>query len=135
MRTNAQSIINIGRELRVGDYAIVIALATAMQESSLRNIAFGDRDSIGLFQQRPSAHWGSKSQILNTEYAIRAFYGGSKSPVKADVRGLLDIPNWQSLPLTEAAQSVQVSAHPSAYAKWEPSAWNWLIELDQLEDS
>ena len=135
MRTNAQSIINIGRELRVGDYAIVIALATAMQESSLRNIAFGDRDSIGLFQQRPSAHWGSKSQILNTEYAIRAFYGGAKSPVMADVRGLLDIPNWQSLPLTEAAQSVQISAHPTAYAKWEPSAWSWLIELDQLEDS
>jgi LysM repeat protein len=135
MRNNAQSIINIGRELRVGDYAIVIALATAMQESSLRNIAFGDRDSIGLFQQRPSAHWGSKSQILNIDYAIRAFYGGPKSPVKAEVRGLLDIPNWQNRTLSEAAQAVQISAHPTAYAKWEPSAWSWLIELDQLEDS
>jgi LysM repeat protein len=135
MKVNAQEIINIGRELKVGDYGIVIALATAMQESSLRNIAFGDRDSIGLFQQRPSAHWGTKTQILNTDYSIRAFFGGSKSPTSQDTRGLLDISNWQRLALTEAAQSVQISAHPTAYAKWEPSAWNWLIELDQLEDS
>jgi LysM repeat protein len=135
MKTNAQQIIDIGRQLKVGDYGIVIALATAMQESSLRNIAFGDRDSVGLFQQRPSAHWGTKTQILNTDYAIRAFFGGAKSPTAQDTRGLLDIANWQRLALTEAAQSVQISAHPTAYAKWEPSAWNWLIELDQLEDS
>lgn len=135
MRISAQAIINIGRELGVGDYGIVIALAAAMQESSLRNLNFGDRDSVGLFQQRPSAHWGSKLQIMSADYAIRAFFGGKLSPVKQDVRGLLDIPNWQALTLTEAAQSVQVSAHPTAYAKWEPSAWNWLIELDQLEDS
>jgi hypothetical protein len=51
------------------------------------------------------------------------------------VRGLLDIKDWKQKPLTEAAQSVQISAFPSAYAKWEPSAWNWLIELDGLEDS
>lgn len=135
MKVNAQRVINIGRELGVGDYGIVIALATAMQESSLRNINFGDRDSIGLFQQRPSAHWGSKAQIMDADYAIRAFFGGKSSPVKENVRGLLDISNWQNLPLTQAAQAVQISAHPTAYAKWEPSAWNWLIELDQLEDS
>ncbi|MEN9749168.1 MAG: hypothetical protein RL149_246 [Actinomycetota bacterium] len=135
MRISAQAIINVGRELGVGDYGIVIALATAMQESSLRNINFGDRDSIGLFQQRPSAHWGTKAQIMNPDYAIRAFFGGKKSPVSADVRGLLDVSNWRNLPLTEAAQAVQISAHPTAYAKWEPSAWNWLIELDKLEDS
>ena len=135
MEQNASEIIRIGRELNVGDYGIVIALATAMQESSLRNIGFGDRDSVGLFQQRPSAHWGTKKQILQTEYAIRAFYGGSSSPTQGAARGLLDISGWRNLPLTEAAQAVQVSAHPSAYAKWEPSAWQWLSQLDSLEDS
>lgn len=135
MRMNASAIIQIGRELRVGDYAIVIALATAMQESSLRNIAFGDRDSIGLFQQRPSAHWGTRAEIMKIDYSIRAFFGGPTSPTKKDVRGLLDISGWKRMSLTEAAQAVQVSAHPSAYSKWEPSAWNWLAELDQLEDN
>lgn len=135
MKVNANSIISIGRQLGVGDYAIVIALATAMQESSLRNIAFGDRDSIGLFQQRPSAGWGTKTQIMKPDYSIRAFFGGPTSPAGSRVRGLLDIKDWRQKPLTEAAQSVQISAFPSAYAKWEPSAWNWLIELDGLEDS
>jgi LysM repeat protein len=135
MEQNALEIIRIGRDLGIGDYGIVIALATAMQESSLRNIGFGDRDSVGLFQQRPSAHWGTKQQILNPEYAIRAFYGGAKSPTKGVSRGLLDISGWRNLPLTEAAQAVQISAHPSAYAKWEPSAWRWLKQLDSLEDN
>lgn len=135
MQQNAEEIIRIGRELKVGDYGIVIALATAMQESSLRNIGFGDRDSIGLFQQRPSAHWGTKAQIMKTEYSVRAFFGGSTSPTKGVARGLLDIAGWRNLALTEAAQAVQISAHPTAYAKWEPSAWRWLIELDSLEDS
>lgn len=135
METNATKIIQIGRELGVSDYGIVIALATAMQESSLRNLGFGDRDSIGLFQQRPSAHWGTKSQIMDPNYSISAFYGGSTSPTRGVARGLLDIKNWQKLTLTEAAQAVQISANPTAYAKWEPSAWTWLIQLDQLEDS
>lgn len=135
MEQNAEEIIRIGRELKVGDYGIVIALATAMQESSLRNIGFGDRDSLGLFQQRPSAHWGTKQQIMQTNYSIRAFYGGKTSPTRGVARGLLDISGWRNLPLTEAAQAVQISAHPSAYAKWEPSAWQWLIQLDSLEDS
>lgn len=135
MEQNAEEIIRIGRELQVGDYGIVIALATAMQESSLRNIGFGDRDSVGLFQQRPSAHWGTKAQIMQTDYSIRAFYGGNGSPTRGVARGLRDISGWQNLSLTEAAQAVQISAHPTAYAKWEPSAWQWLIQLDSLEDS
>lgn len=135
MEQNAEQIIRLGREIGVGDYGIVIALATAMQESSLRNIGFGDRDSVGLFQQRPSAHWGTKAQIMQTDYAIRAFYGGKTSPTRGVARGLLDISGWQKLPLTEAAQAVQISAYPTAYAKWEPSAWNWLSELDSLQDS
>lgn len=135
MKQNAGEIISIGRQLRVSDYGIVIALATAMQESSLRNISFGDRDSVGLFQQRPSAGWGPKAQIMKPSYSIRAFFGGVTGPNGAATRGLLDISNWQTMTLTEAAQAVQISAHPSAYAKWEPSAWNWLAELDGLEDS
>jgi LysM repeat protein len=135
MRQNAAQIIEIGRQLQVGDYGIVIALATAMQESSLRNISFGDRDSVGLFQQRPSAGWGTKSQIMKPDYSIRAFFGGPGSPIRQTTRGLLDISNWSGMPLTQAAQAVQISAHPLAYAKWEPSAWNWLAELDGLEDS
>jgi LysM repeat protein len=135
MKANATQIIKVGRDLGIPDYGIVIALATAMQESSLRNITFGDRDSIGLFQQRPSAHWGTKQQIMDANYSIRAFFGGASSPTHGVARGLLDISNWHTLPLTEAAQAVQVSAHPTAYAKWEPSAWKWLIELDSLEDS
>lgn len=135
MRQNAETIISIGRQLKVGDYGIVIALATAMQESSLRNISFGDRDSIGLFQQRPSAGWGSKSQIMKPDFSIRAFFGGKGSPNRPGTRGLLDIANWATMPLTKAAQTVQISAFPLAYAKWEPSAWNWLAELDGLEDS
>jgi LysM repeat protein len=135
MKQNAMHIIQIGRDLGVSDYGIVIALATAMQESSLRNVAFGDRDSVGLFQQRPSAHWGTKDQILSIDYATRAFFGGASSPTRGVARGLLDISGWQRLPLTEAAQAVQISAHPTAYAKWEPSAWKWLADLDGLEDS
>jgi len=135
MQQNAEEIIRIGRELKIGDYGIVIALATAMQESSLRIIAFGDRDSIGLFQQRPSASWGSKKEIMDTNYSIRAFFGGKSSPTKGAARGLLDITGWKTMPLTEAAQAVQISAHPTAYAKWEPSAWRWLMELDNLEDN
>ena len=128
-RANAQVIISVGRELGVPDYGIVIALATAMQESSLRNINWGDRDSVGLYQQRPSSGWGSVEQIMDAGYATRLFFGGPQNPNKGKTRGLLDITNWQSMTLTEAAQRVQISAFPKAYAKWEPSAWAWLYEL------
>jgi LysM repeat protein len=124
-RANAQVIVNVGRQLGVPDYGIVIALATAMQESSLRNIDYGDRDSVGLFQQRPSFGWGSVEQILDPSFAARAFYTGTAD----GNRGLLDIGGWQSMTLTQAAQAVQISAHPTAYAKWEASAWAWLSEL------
>lgn len=128
-RANAQVIISVGRELGVPDYGIVVALATAMQESSLRNINWGDRDSVGLYQQRPSSGWGAVEQIMDAGYATRLFFGGSQNPNKGKTRGLLDITNWQSMALTEVAQRVQISAFPKAYAKWEPSAWAWLYEL------
>jgi len=128
-RKNARIIVSVGRELGVPDYGIVIALATAMQESSLRNISWGDRDSVGLFQQRPSSGWGTSEQILDPAYSARLFFGGPANPNKGRTRGLLDIAGWQKMTLTEAAQRVQISAFPGAYAKWEPSAWAWLYDL------
>lgn len=128
-RTNAQIIINVGRELGVPDYGIVIALATAMQESSLRNLDWGDRDSLGLFQQRPSSGWGSADQIMDEAHATRLFFGGPSNPNKGKTRGLLDFSGWATMTLTDAAQRVQISAHPTAYAKWEASAWAWIYEL------
>lgn len=129
MAANAAIIIQIGRELGVSDRGIVIALATAMQESSMRNIDYGDRDSLGLFQQRPSAGWGTRDQILNAPHAARLFYGGPNNPNKGNSRGLLDIVGWRSMTLTQAAQAVQISAYPNAYAKWETSATSWLAQL------
>lgn len=128
-RTNAQIIVNVGREMGISDYGIVIALATAMQESSLRNINWGDRDSVGLYQQRPSSGWGTVEQIMDPAYATRLFFGGPNNPNAGKTRGLLDIAGWESMALTVAAQRVQISAYPEAYAKWEPSAWAWLYEL------
>lgn len=128
-RENARIIVQVGRELGVPEYGIVIALATAMQESSLRNIDWGDRDSVGLFQQRPSSGWGSAEQIMDAAYATRAFFGGPNSPTPGRTRGLLNIRGWQDMSLTDAAQAVQISAYPQAYAKWEASAWAWLREL------
>ena len=126
---NAAIIISVGRELGVPDYGIVIALATAMQESSLRNISYGDRDSVGLFQQRPSYGWGTVAKLTTPSHAARLFYGGPTNPNKGITRGLLDIAGWQSMTLTQAAQKVQVSAYPTAYAKWEASARVWFSDL------
>lgn len=91
--------------------AATIALATAFQESKLRNIDFGDRDSLGLFQQRPSQGWGTEAQILDPEYATQAFY---------DV--LVTIDGYETLTVTDAAQRVQRSAFPNAYADHEQMA-------------
>jgi LysM repeat protein len=129
MRRNASAIVSIGRELGVSDYGIVIALAAAAQESTLRNIDFGDRDSLGLFQQRPSMGWGSRERLMDVNHTVRAFFGGPRNPNPGLTRGLLDIPNWKSMTVTQAAQAVQISAYPDAYAKWETSAWAWLDQL------
>lgn len=99
--------------------ATLVALMTALQESQLQNLTYGDRDSVGLFQQRPSAGWGSVQQILNPVYAIEAFFGGANPPSPP---GLVDIDGWESMPYTVAAQEVQVSAFPDAYARQEDSA-------------
>ena len=129
MRANASVIVHVGHELGVPSEGIVIALAAAMQESTLRNLTWGDRDSVGLFQQRPSAGWGSVDQLTTPNYSARLFFGGASNPNIGRTKGLLDIAGWQSMPLTVAAQSVQISAFPDAYAKWEASARAWYSEL------
>lgn len=129
MATNAAIIISVGKSLGVSDYGLVIALAAAMQESSLRNLNYGDRDSQGLFQQRPSSGWGTPAQVTDPVYASKLFFGGPSNPNKGKTRGLLDIPGWQSMTVTAAAQAVQRSAYPNAYAKWEASARAWLAQL------
>ena len=129
MAANARTIIQVGRSLGVNDYGLVIALATAMQESSMLNLNYGDRDSLGLFQQRPSKGWGTPAQVTDPTYSARLFYGGRQGPNVGITNGLLDIAGWQSKSVTQAAQAVQRSAYPDAYAKWETSARAWLAQL------
>ncbi|MCJ1707995.1 LysM domain-containing protein [Microbacterium sp. VKM Ac-2923] len=126
---NARLIIRIGRELGVSDHGIRIALGTAMQESWLRNLDWGDRDSLGLFQQRPSMGWGTPEQIRDTDRATRVFFGGPSDPNGFTTRGLLDIPGWEQMPYADAAQAVQISAYPDRYAQWEQPATTWLAVL------
>lgn len=109
--TNARTIITVGAERQIPARGWVIALATAMRESGLRNLTGGDRDSLGLFQQRPSQGWGTPAQLHNPAYAAGKFYDK-----------LTTVSGWQTMPLTEAAQAVQRSAYPDAYAKWEDEA-------------
>ena len=108
------------RSLRVGTavrrhrllvVAVTVALATAMQESGLRNLPGGDRDSAGLFQQRPSQGWGTYAQVTDPVHATTAFYAKLRTE-----------PDWPTLSVTQAAQLVQRSAAPEAYARWEPVA-------------
>jgi murein DD-endopeptidase MepM/ murein hydrolase activator NlpD len=108
---NGTTIVEVGVRMEIPPRAWVIAVATAMQESGLRNLNYGDRDSLGLFQQRPSMGWGTPEQIMDPEYASTKFY-----------ERLLQVQNWQQLSLTVAAQAVQRSAYPDAYARHEPLA-------------
>ncbi|MDQ4491090.1 hypothetical protein RBS60_12880 [Sinomonas sp. ASV486] len=108
---NAALITAISVRRGLPPRAATIALATAMQESKLRNIGYGDTagpDSRGLFQQRPSQGWGTEAQIMDPVYATNAFY---------DV--LIKIEGYESLPITEAAQKVQKSGYPQGYAQHE----------------
>ncbi|MET7857280.1 hypothetical protein ABZS81_08630 [Streptomyces sp. NPDC005318] len=108
---NAATISAVGTSRGMPERAVTIALATALQESGLRNIEHGDRDSLGLFQQRPSQGWGTEKQILDPVYAAGKFY-----------QHLAKVPGYSRLPLTVAAQRVQRSGFPQAYAKHEPDA-------------
>ncbi|WP_018331616.1 hypothetical protein [Actinomycetospora chiangmaiensis] len=108
---NAATIAAVGRKLGAPDRAITIALATAIQESTLANLPGGDRDSVGLFQQRPSQGWGTVSELLDTVTSSTKFY-----------EALLATPGWADMDVTEAAQRVQRSGFPEAYADHEPEA-------------
>jgi len=112
---NATTIVRQALGRHMGLRSAVIAVATAMQESTLENISYGDRDSEGLFQQRPSAGWGSPAQITNPAYAADAFLNALHGHQQADR-------TWASQPLWESAQAVQNSGFPYAYAKWEAQA-------------
>ncbi|MQA87683.1 MAG: hypothetical protein GEV03_24430 [Streptosporangiales bacterium] len=108
---NAATVAAVGVGERVPRRAVTIALATAFQESHLRNLTYGDRDSVGLFQQRPSQGWGTTKNLLDPVYSSRRFY-----------RALLEVDGYRELPVHEAAQRVQRSADGSAYAKHETRA-------------
>jgi hypothetical protein len=115
---HASTINAVGMSRGLPQRARIIALATALQESSLRNLPSGDRDSVGLFQQRPSQGWGKKAQLLDPVYASGKFYDA-----------LVAVTGWQKLSVSKAAQSVQYSAFPDAYAKWEDEATTLAIAL------
>lgn len=115
---NAATIAALSVKRGMPPRAATIAIATAMQESKLRNLRVGDRDSVGLFQQRPSQGWGSAEQILDPVYATNAFYDG-----------LVKVKDYASRPLTEVAQQVQHSAYPEAYAQHEAEAEVWAAVL------
>ena len=115
---NASIIASVGMKLGLPDHAVTVALATAMQESKLTDLPYGDLDSVGLFQQRPSEGWGTHDQLLDPVFATTAFYNR-----------LVKVPGWQTMAVTDAAQAVQHSGDGSAYAQWEPEARAFAIAL------
>jgi hypothetical protein len=114
-RKNAETIFRVGVAIGVPKRGEIVALATAMQESQLYNLgnlgSRNDHDSLGLFQQRPSMGWGSPAELTDPVYAATSFY-----------LALQSVSGWKSMSVTAAAQSVQRSGFPRAYAKWEADA-------------
>jgi hypothetical protein len=108
---NAAIIAAVALRKGMADHAVSIALATSFQETQLRNLPYGDLDSVGLFQQRPSQGWGTTAQIMDPNYAASTFYDH-----------LAQVSGWETMAVTEAAQLVQHSAAPDAYAAWENEA-------------
>ncbi|MET7948614.1 hypothetical protein [Micromonospora sp. NPDC005324] len=112
---NVKAIIAATKKAGLPERAAVISIATSLQESKLENLGhlgdMNDHDSLGLFQQRPSSGWGTPEQITDPAYSTTAF-----------LKGLKQVDGWQDMPLTDAAQTVQVSAYPDAYAQWEQQA-------------
>ncbi len=108
---HARTITAVAAQEGMPNHAVTVAIAAALQESKMHNISHGDRDSVGLFQQRPSQGWGTVEQLTTPTYAAAAFY-----------KALKGVDGWESMSVTDAAQHVQRSAAPDAYAKWEPEA-------------
>lgn len=109
--SHAATIAAVAHARGLPERAVTIALATAIQESKLRNLSYGDRDSLGLFQQRPSQGWGNPAQIRDPVYASDKFFDA-----------LVRVPDYADLPVTVAAQKVQHSGYPDAYAEHEATA-------------
>src|SRR3954447_22597751 len=105
---NAALIAAVGQRRGLPARAVSIALTTAFQESKLENVRYGDSDSLGLFQQRPSQGWGTPKQVMNRTYATNAFYDA-----------LEKVPGYQAMDITNAAQEVQRSGYPTAYRQYE----------------
>ncbi|MFI8526301.1 M23 family metallopeptidase [Promicromonospora sukumoe] len=143
---HAATIISTGsRTEGVGRDGVLVALMAALTESHLRMLANPgaypdsttyphdgtgqDHDSLGLFQMRPAAGWGTIAQLMDAGYQAAAFFGGPTGPNHGSPRGLLDIPDWQQLPKGAAAQAVEVSAFPDRYAQYEPVAQAILEQL------
>ncbi|TQJ25086.1 hypothetical protein FBZ33_5432 [Micromonospora sp. A202] len=112
---NVKAIIAATKKAGLPERAAVISIATSLQESKLENLGHlgdaNDHDSLGLFQQRPTSGWGTPEQITDPAYSTTAF-----------LKGLRQVDGWQDMALTDAAQTVQVSAYPDAYAQWEQQA-------------
>jgi hypothetical protein len=123
---NAKTIVDVAGQMHLPKQAAVVALSTSMQETNLRNLANTglpasenlpndgtgyDHDSVGLFQQRPASGWGSVDQLMDPATSAQKFY-----------QALDQVPGWQDMPVTEAAQTVQGSAFPDAYAQHEATA-------------
>ncbi|MEU4780110.1 hypothetical protein [Micromonospora sp. NPDC023633] len=118
---NVKAIIAATKKAGMDERAAVVSIATALQESKLENLGHlgerNDHDSQGLFQQRPTSGWGTVEQITDPEYSTTAF-----------LKALKQVDGWQDMPLTEAAQTVQVSAYPDHYAQWEQQAADLVAE-------
>ena len=115
---NAELIANIAINRGLPDHAATVAIATAMQESRITNLSYGDLDSIGLFQQRPSQGWGTVEQVSDMTYATNIFYDH-----------LMQVPDWETIPIEDAAQEVQRSGYPDLYATWDAMAHAWAAGL------
>jgi cell wall-associated NlpC family hydrolase len=122
-RQNVAMIIQIGKERQLPPLAWQIAIQAGMTESGLRNLNHGDRDSLGMFQMRPSMGWGSPEQVKDPNYSIRKFY---------DV--LLKVPNWEQQRPGESAQDVERSAFPERYHKWEAMAAHLIGNVGLVPD-
>lgn len=134
----AATIVAEGEMAGVPRRGLVVALAAAAVESGVRNLAYGDRDSLGVFQQRPSAGWGSPDELMDVSYAAAAFFGGPGGPnargAVSEPPGLLDIPRWEQMPVGDAAQAVQRSAFPDRYADRADDAQAWVADLVGASD-
>ena len=108
---NATTIVAVGKQMNVPQQGWVVAIAAALQESDLVNVDHGDRDSLGLFQERPSQGWGTPAQVMDPTYAATQFY-----------RHLLAVPGWQQMSVNDDAQAVERSGFPQAYGPHEQAA-------------